>query len=84
MEKQGDVFLGITTSGNSQNVLYAAITAKAKELKVIGMTGESGRLLVKYADVCVRVNEEETYKVQELHLPIYHCLCLMLEEMFFS
>lgn len=51
---------------------------------MIGMTGESGRLLVKYADVCVRVNEEETYKVQELHLPIYHCLCLMLEEMFFS
>lgn len=80
----GDVFLGISTSGNSKNVLYAAITAKAKGLKVIGLTGKSGGALIKYADGCIRVDEVETYKVQELHLPIYHCLCLMLEETFFN
>ena len=80
----GDIFLGISTSGNSKNVVYAAITAKAKGLKVIGLTGENGGLLAEYADVCVKVNERETYKVQELHLPIYHCLCLMLEERFFN
>lgn len=79
----GDVFLGISTSGNAGNVMYAAVTAKAKELKVIGLTGKTGGKLAGVADVCIRVDEVETYKVQELHLPIYHCLCLMLEERFF-
>ena len=80
----GDVFLGITTSGNSQNVLYAAVNAKAKGLKVIGLTGGKENKLMKYADVCIRVPETETYKIQELHLPVYHCLCMMLEEKFFG
>ena len=79
----GDVFLGITTSGNAGNVMYAAVVAKAKGLKVIGLTGKTGGKLVGQADVCIRVNETETYKVQELHLPIYHCLCLMVEKRFF-
>ena len=82
--KPGDVFLGISTSGNSMNVLYAAITAKARGLKVIGLTGTRENKLMKYADVCIRVPETETYKIQELHLPVYHCLCLMLEEKFFG
>jgi D-sedoheptulose 7-phosphate isomerase len=82
--KPGDVFLGISTSGNSKNVLYAAVNAKAKGLKVIGLTGAKENKLMKYADVCVRVPETETYKIQELHLPVYHCLCLMLEEHFFG
>lgn len=82
--KLGDVFLGISTSGNSKNVLYAAVNAKAKGLKVIGLTGAKENRLLKYADVCIRVPETETYKVQELHLPVYHCLCLMLEEKFFG
>lgn len=82
--KQGDVFLGISTSGNSKNVLYAAVNAKAKGLKVIGLTGEKESKLMKYADVCIRVPESETYKIQELHLPVYHCLCLMLEDKFFG
>lgn len=82
--KAGDVFLGISTSGNSKNVLYAAVNAKAKGLKVIGLTGAKENKLMKYADVCIRVPETETYKIQELHLPVYHCLCLMLEDRFFG
>ena len=80
----GDVFLGISTSGNSKNVLYAAVNAKAKGLKVIGLTGGKENKLKKYTDVCIQVPETETYKIQELHLPVYHCLCLMLEERFFG
>ena len=82
--KPGDVFLGISTSGNSKNVLYAAVNAKAKGLKVIGLTGARENKLMKFADVCIRVPETETYKIQEYHLPVYHCLCLMLEEKFFG
>ncbi len=82
--KPGDVYLGISTSGNSKNVLYAAITAKSKGLKVIGLTGAKENKLTTFADVCIRVPELETYKIQELHLPVYHCLCLMLEEKFFG
>ena len=80
----GDVYLGISTSGNSKNVLYAAVTAKSKGLKVIGLTGQRENQLMRYADVCIRVPEIETYKIQELHLPVYHCLCMMLEEKFFG
>ena len=78
-----DVFLGISTSGNSRNILYAAVTAKAKGMKVIGLTGSKQNRLEEFADVCIKVPETETYMIQELHLPVYHCLCLMLEERFF-
>lgn len=81
---KGDVFLGISTSGNSKNVLYAATVARAKGMKVIGLTGEKDSELSAFADVCVKAPQKETYMVQELHLPIYHCLCLMLEEHFFG
>lgn len=80
----GDVFLAITTSGNSKNVLYAAVLAKAKGLKVIALTGGTGGKIKELADVTVIVPEKETYKIQELHLPIYHCWCLMLENTFFG
>ena len=70
--KQGYVFLGISTSGNSKNILYAATVAKAKGMKVIGLTGAKESKLSVFADVCVRVPETETYMVQELHLPLYH------------
>ena len=80
----GDVLLGITTSGNSKNVLYAAVIAKAKGMKVIALTGEKESKLSQMADVCIRVPESETYRVQEYHLPVYHTLCLMLEERFFG
>lgn len=79
----GDVFWGISTSGNSENIVYAAVTAKAKGLKVIGLTGENDSKLARLSDVCIKAPQTETYKIQELHLPIYHCLCLMLEEFFF-
>ena len=79
----GDVFLGISTSGNSKNILFAATVAKAKGLKLIGLTGERDSKLSAMADVCIRVPQTETFKIQELHLPVYHCLCLMLEEHFF-
>lgn len=82
--KVGDVFLGISTSGNSKNVLYAATTAHAKGLKVIGLTGAKDSKLAQMSDVCIKVPQTETYMVQELHLPVYHCLCLMLEEEFFE
>lgn len=81
--KDGDIFFGISTSGNSKNVVYAAMVAKAKGLTVIGLTGERQSELSHLADVCIRVPETETYMIQELHLPVYHCLCLMLEEKFF-
>lgn len=79
-----DVFWGISTSGNSKNVLYAATVARAKGMKVIGLTGEQDSRLSTLADVCIKAPQKETYMVQELHLPIYHCLCLMLEERFFG
>lgn len=81
---EDDVFLGISTSGNSKNVLFAAITAKAKNMKVIGLTGCKGGDLADITDACIKVDEKETYKIQELHLPIYHCLCLMLEDHFYK
>jgi D-sedoheptulose 7-phosphate isomerase len=81
---KGDVFLGISTSGNAKNVLYAAATAKAKKMRVIALTGGSGGALREFADAAIIAPETETYKIQELHLPIYHCLCLMLEEHFFK
>lgn len=82
--RKGDVFLGISTSGNSKNVMYAAVVARALGIKVIGLTGDKGGELGEFADVSIKVPEEETYMIQELHLPVYHCLCLMLEDRFFG
>ncbi|MDO4305299.1 MAG: SIS domain-containing protein [Eubacteriales bacterium] len=81
--RAGDVFLGISTSGNSQNIMSATIVARALGIKVIGLTGAAGGELAAVSDVAVKVPEVETYKVQELHLPVYHCWCLMLEDYFF-
>ena len=82
--KEGDVFLGISTSGNSKNVLYAAVCAKAKGMKVIGLTGEKDSKLSTISDECVKAPSTETYMIQEYHLPIYHCISLMLEDYFFG
>lgn len=81
---EGDVFLGISTSGNSKNILYAGAVARAKGMKVIGLTGQTDSKLSAYADVTVKAPSTETYMIQELHLPIYHCWCLMLENRFFG
>ena len=80
---EGDVLLAISTSGNAENIRYACVTARAKGIKVIGLTGRDGGRLKKEADAAIVVPETETFKIQELHLPIYHTLCLMLEECFF-
>ena len=82
--RPGDVFLGISTSGNSKNVMSATVVARALGIKVIGLTGNKGGELASVADVVVKVPEEETYMIQELHLPVYHCWCLMLEDKFFG
>lgn len=82
--RPGDVFLGISTSGNSKNVLSATVVARALGIKIIGLTGKNGGELAKIANVSIRVPETETFMIQELHLPVYHCLCLMLEQHFFS
>ena len=82
--RKGDVFLGISTSGNSKNVINATVVARALGIKVVGLTGAKGGELASVADVCVKVPETETYIIQELHLPIYHCWCLMLEDKFFG
>lgn len=82
--RPGDVFLGISTSGNSKNVINATVVAKALDIKVIGLTGAKGGELAKVSDVAIKVPETETYMIQELHLPVYHCLCLMLEDHFFG
>lgn len=79
-----DVFLGITTSGNSQNIVYAFMVAKAIGMSSIALTGENGGRCKELADILIRVPERETFKVQELHLPIYHALCAMLEAEFFE
>lgn len=80
---RGDVLLGISTSGNAGNIDYAVTVAKAKGMKVIGLTGKDGGLLAPRCDAVMVVPLTETYQIQELHLPIYHTLCLMLEERFF-
>lgn len=82
--KEGDVFLAISTSGNSKNIMNASVVAKALGIKIIGLTGQEGGELAIVSDVAIRAPASETYMIQELHLPIYHCLCLMLEEHFFG
>lgn len=81
--RTGDVLIAISTSGNAQNVVAAAKTAKALGLSVIALTGKTGGKLGEIADICIRVPETQTYQVQELHLPVYHCLCAETEAHFF-
>lgn len=80
----GDVLVAISSSGNSKNVVDALITAKAKGLIVIGLTGETGGKMKPYCNVLINVPGLRTDYVQELHLPIYHTLCLMVEDFFFG
>ncbi len=82
--RRGDVLAALSTSGNSVSVLAAVRAAKAKGLRVLGLTAQGGGELAALADVCIRAPASETHLAQELHLPIYHCLCLMLEAEFFK
>lgn len=79
-----DVLIAISSSGNSQNIVDAVITAKAKEMVVIGLTGETGGRMNPFCDILIKVPERRTAFVQELHLPVYHTLCLMVENSLFG
>lgn len=82
--KEGDTLLAISTSGNSKNVLAAAKLAKGKGMKVIALTGSDGGKLKEVSDTAICVPEKETYKIQELHLPVYHYICREVENYFFE
>lgn len=81
--REGDVFLAISTSGNAKNLSYALAVAKAKNIKTIGLTGKDGGELKRCCDCAIVIPSQETYRIQEYHLPVYHALCLMLEDYFF-
>ena len=82
--KKGDVFLGISTSGNSKDIVYPTVVAKAKGLKTIALTGKNGGKLKNLADISIVVPQNKTFMIQELHLPVYHALCLEIEEYFWK
>lgn len=82
--RKNDILIAISTSGNSKNVFGAVKVAKALGVKVIGLTGRTGGKLKATADICICVPETETFKIQELHLPVYHYLCAAVEDYFFN
>lgn len=81
---ENDLVIGLSTSGNSKNVVYAQMAAKVKGAKTISMTGMKESKLSEISDVTIRVPECETFKIQELHLPVYHYLCAAIEDDFFD
>ena len=82
--REGDCVLGISTSGNSRNILHALKAARGRGAVTLGLTGRDGGKMQALCDACIIVPEHETYKIQELHLPVYHALCMMLEEHFWK
>ncbi len=82
--KSGDTLMVISTSGNSENCVYAATLAKAMGIHTVAMTGKKESKLSELCDITIKAPELETYKIQEKHLPIYHALCAMIEETFFE
>ena len=84
LARPGDVLVGISTSGNARNVCAAMEAAKARGVRRVGLSGRTGGRLNPLCEVCIKAPSDETYLIQEFHLPIYHCLCLMLEDEFFK
>lgn len=82
--REGDTLIGLSTSGNSMNVIRAMQVAGALGLHTLALTGPTGGALKSFCDVCICVPAEGTPATQERHLPIYHVLCAMLEEKFFA
>jgi D-sedoheptulose 7-phosphate isomerase len=82
--QKGDTFLAISTSGRSNNILHAIQVANAKAMNIIGLTGETGGFMREHCTACIDVPERETFKIQELHLPVYHALCQALEHHFWK
>jgi D-sedoheptulose 7-phosphate isomerase len=81
--KPEDLFVGLSTSGNSGNIVQAARIAKALGLKTAALTGQKESKLSEICDITIKVPETETYKIQELHLPVYHDICARVEKIFF-
>lgn len=79
-----DLVVGLSTSGNSKNIVNALKVANSVGAKTLALTGMSGGALAEIADVLIDVPEYETYKVQEYHLPVYHYLCAEVEKHFFK
>ena len=84
LARENDVFIGISTGGNAENIRLAMMAAKVAGVKSILLTGCKNGVCCEYADVVIAVPEKETYKIQELHLPIYHALCIIVEEALYS
>lgn len=84
LAKEGDLLIAISTSGNAKNVLCAAELARAMGVNILSLTGAGGGALAGVATVALRAPEKETYLIQELHLPIYHCLCAEVERRIFG
>jgi phosphoheptose isomerase len=82
--RSGDVLLGFSTSGNSLNVIHAFEVARTRGVRTIGLTGRTGGQMAALCDVCIRVPHDRTPRIQERHLPIYHALCIALENRFFA
>ena len=82
--KENDVLFVFSTSGNSKNILHAVKVAKLLNIKTIALTGYIGGKLKNIVDICINVKEDETYRIQELHLPIYHYIALQLEQKLFT
>lgn len=82
--KENDILIGLSTSGNAANVAKALKVAKALNMTVIGLSGGTGGKMKEISDICICAPEKETYKIQELHLPIYHYLCAMVEDYFYK
>lgn len=83
LAKSGDAALFISTSGNAVNLIHAARLAGSLGVKTIALTGRSGGRLAEICDVAIKVPADETYRVQEYHLPVYHEICMRLEDIFF-
>ena len=80
--QSGDIFFGITTSGNSKNILKAIKEARNKKIKIIILTGKKGNYLKKYSDVCIAVPSSNTQIIQEMHITILHIICEIIEQSF--
>lgn len=84
LAKEKDILFAFSTSGISKNIVYALECAKVREIKTVSVTGANESECLKISDICIRIPETETYKIQELTLPIYHCLAAMIEEYYFT
>ena len=82
--ESGDIFIAFSTSGNSKNILSTTTLAKAMGIKIISMTGKNGGALALVSDIAIKAPSNETYRIQEYHLPIYHTICLEVEKHFFT